>query len=107
MRKYDQIIRMEASVIRTTISLPKEEFEEIKRLADRTDRSISWLLRQAFRLAKSRLETGESYAATFNEVWANVGEALRGAGVQQENVAQLIATVRSRRAKKRAGTRRR
>jgi uncharacterized small protein (TIGR04563 family) len=98
---------MEASVIRTTISLPKEEFQEIKRLADRTDRSISWLLRQAFRLAKSRLETGESYAVTFDQVWANVGEALRGAGVQPKNVAQLIATVRSRRAKKKAGTKRR
>jgi uncharacterized small protein (TIGR04563 family) len=94
---------MESYVIRSTISLPKEEFEEIKRLADRADRSISWLLRQAFRLAKSRLETGESYAVTFDQVWTNVGEALRGAGVQQKNVAQLIATVRSRRAKKKAG----
>lgn len=94
-------------MIRTTISLSEEEFEEIKRLAERTDRSISWLLRQAFRLAKSRLETGESYAATFNEVWGDVGEALRGAGVREANVHQLIATVRSRRAKKKAGTKRR
>lgn len=94
-------------MIRTTISLPEEEFEEIKRLADRTDRSISWLLRQAFRLAKPRLETGESYAVTFDQVWANVGEALRGAGVQRKTVDQLIATVRSRRAKKKAGTKRR
>jgi uncharacterized small protein (TIGR04563 family) len=94
-------------VIRTTISLPEEEFEEIKRLADRTDRSISWLLRQAFRLAKSRLETGESYAVTFDQVWANVGDALRGAGVQQKTVDQLIATARSRRVKKKGGTKRR
>lgn len=94
-------------MIRTTISLPEEEFKEIKRLAERTDRPISWLLRQAFRLAKSRLETGESYAATFNQAWGDVGEALRGAGVQQGSVDQLIATVRSRRVKKKARTRRR
>jgi len=94
-------------VIRTTISIPEEEFEEIRSLAERTDRSISWLLRRAFRLAKPRLEAGESYATTFNQVWANVGEALRGAGVQQKNVDELIGTVRSRGAKKKARTKRR
>jgi uncharacterized small protein (TIGR04563 family) len=107
MRKYDQIIPREVPVIRTTISLPEEEFDEIKRLAERTDRSISWLLRQAFRLARGRLERGEAYTATFNRVWADVGAALRGAGVKHKHVGQLIATVRSRRAKKKAGTKRR
>ena len=91
-------------MVRTTISIPEEEFKEIKRLAARTDRSISWLLRQAFRLAKPRLEWGESYAATFNRVWAEIGGVLREAGIQEKTVARLITEVRSRRPKKRART---
>ncbi len=91
-------------MIRTTISIPEEEFNEIKRLAARTDRSISWLLRQAFRLAKPRLEWGESYAATFNRVWAEIGGVLRQAGIQEKAVGRLITEVRSRRPKKRART---
>jgi uncharacterized small protein (TIGR04563 family) len=94
-------------VIRTTISIPDEEFQEIKRLAARADRSISWLLRQAFRLAKPRIESGASYAQTFDRVWAEIGGTLREAGIDQDKVGQLIATVRSAkpRTKTRAGRR--
>ena len=91
-------------MIRTTISIPEEEFKEIKRLAARTDRSISWLLRQAFRLAKPRLESGESYSTTFNRVWSEIGGVLRQAGVRQNTVGRLIADVRSRGPRKRART---
>jgi len=43
---------------RTTITLAEEEFAELNRLAAQQDRSVSWLLRQAFRLSKVRLERG-------------------------------------------------
>lgn len=32
-------------MVRTTITLAEDEFEELKRLAARQDRTISWLLR--------------------------------------------------------------
>ncbi len=91
-------------MIRTTISIPDEEFQEIKRLAARTDRSISWLLRQAFRLAKPRLESGVSYAETFDRVWAEIGGVLRESGIHERKVGQLIATVRSGKSKTKART---
>ena len=84
-------------MVRTTIALPEEELEELKRLAVRQDRSISWLLRQAFRLSKTRLELGEPYAVAFDRMWGEVGRSLRRAGVRTtEDVDRLVAEVRGR-----------
>ena len=83
-------------MVRTTITLAEDEFEELKRLAARQDRSISWLLRQAFRLSKARLEDGEPYAAAFDRIWGGVGRSLRRAGVRAtRDVNRLTAEVRS------------
>ncbi len=83
--------------VRTTITLAEEEFEELKRLAARQDRSISWLLRQAFRLSKARLERGEPYAVGFDRVWKEVGRSLRRAGVRTtRDVDRLVTEVRTR-----------
>jgi predicted DNA-binding ribbon-helix-helix protein len=93
-------------VIRTTITLAEEEFEELKRLAARKDRSVSWLLRQAFRLSKVRLERGEPYSVAFDRVWDEVGRSLRRAGVRTSgDVDRLVKDVRARREgmNKRAG----
>ena len=84
-------------MIRTTITLAEEELEELRRLAVRQDRSISWLLRQAFRLSKTRLELGEPYAVAFDRMWGDVGRSLRLAGVRTtEDVDRLVAEVRGR-----------
>jgi len=84
-------------MIRTTITLAEEELEELRRLAVRQDRSISWLLRQAFRLSKTRLELGEPYAIAFDRMWGEVGRSLRLAGVRTtEDVDRLVAEVRGR-----------
>jgi len=84
-------------MIRTTITLAEEELEELRRLAVRQDRSISWLLRQAFRLSKTRLELGEPYAIAFDRMWGEVGRSLRLAGVRTtEDVDRLVADVRGR-----------
>jgi hypothetical protein len=84
-------------MVRTTITLAEEELEDLRRLAVRQDRSISWLLRQAFRLSKTRLELGEPYAVAFDRMWGEVGRSLRLAGVRTtEDVDRLIAEVRGR-----------
>jgi len=84
-------------MVRTTITLAEEELEELRRLAVRQDRSISWLLRQAFRLSKTRLELGEPYAVAFDRMWGEVGRSLRRAGVRTtEDVDRLVAEVRGR-----------
>jgi D-serine deaminase-like pyridoxal phosphate-dependent protein len=79
-------------MVRTTITLAEEEFEELKRLAARQDRSISWLLRQAFRLSKTRLAHGEAYAASFDRIWDEVGRSLRRAGVRTTRDVDLLVT---------------
>ena len=78
-------------MVRTTIVLPEEEFEELKRLAAKQERPISWLLRQAFRLSKVHLERGEPYGVTFDRVWSEIGHSLRRAGVKPSGVAKLVA----------------
>jgi len=84
-------------MVRTTITLAEEELEELRRLAVRQDRSISWLLRQAFRLSKTRLELGEPYAVAFDRMWGEVGRPLRRAGVRTtEDADRLVAEVRGR-----------
>jgi predicted DNA-binding ribbon-helix-helix protein len=87
-------------MVRTTISLEREEFEEIKRLAARQDRTVSWLLRQAFRLSRARLESGEPYGVAFDRVWEQIGRSLRRAGVRTtKDVNRLVREVRSERHK--------
>jgi len=84
-------------MVRTTITLAEEELEELKRLAVRQDRPISWLLRQALRLSKARLESGEPYAEGFDRVWGEVGRSLRRAGVRStRDVDRLLTEVRAR-----------
>ena len=84
-------------MVRTTITLAEEELEELRRLAVRQDRSISWLLRQAFRLSKTRLERGEPYAVAFDRMWGEVGRCLRRAGVRTtKDVDRLVVEVRER-----------
>ena len=84
-------------MVRTTITLAEEEFEELKRLAARQDRSISWLLRQAFRLSRVRLEGGEPYSVSFDRIWGEVGRSLRRAGVRTTiDVERLLTEVRAR-----------
>ncbi len=87
-------------MVRTTISLNEEEFEEIKRLAARQDRTVSWLLRQAFRLSRARLESGEPYGVAFDRVWERIGRSLRRAGVTTtKDVNRLVREARSERHK--------
>lgn len=84
-------------MVRTTITLAAEEFAELKRLAAQQDRSVSWLLRQAFRLSKARLERGEPYAAEFDRIWQEVGRSLKQAGVRTpRDVDHLVRAVRAR-----------
>jgi hypothetical protein len=85
-------------MVRTTIVLPEEDFRELKALAEAQDRSISWLLREAFRLSKSSLQRPESFAQSFDRVWTDIGLALRDAGVKPADIPRLIGTVRKRRA---------
>jgi len=83
--------------VRTTITLAEEEFKELKRLAASQDRSISWLLRQAFRLSKARLEQAEPYTAAFDRVWEDIGRSLRRVGVRTtKDVDRLVREVRER-----------
>jgi uncharacterized small protein (TIGR04563 family) len=83
-------------MVRTTITLAEEELAELKRLAARQDRSISWLLRQAFRLSRTRLERGEPYAVEFDRIWQEVGRSLRRAGVRTaQDVNDLVAELRT------------
>jgi hypothetical protein len=85
-------------MVRTTITLAEEELEELRRLAVRQDRSISWLLRQAFRLSKTRLELGEPYAVAFDRMWGEVGRSLRRVGVRTSgDVDGLVKKVRATR----------
>lgn len=84
-------------MVRTTITLAEEEFAELKRLAAQQDRSISWLLRQAFRLSRARLERGEPYAVEFDRIWQEVGRSLHRAGVRTaRDVTDLVAEHRAR-----------
>jgi predicted transcriptional regulator len=85
-------------MVRTTIVLPDEDFRELKALAEAQDRSISWLLREAFRLSKGSLQRPESFAQSFDRVWTDIGLALRDAGVKRADVPRLIGTVRKTRA---------
>jgi len=84
-------------MVRTTIVLPEDEFEELKRLAAKQERPISWLLRQAFRLSKVHLERGEPYGVTFDRVWSEIGQALRRTGVRPSDVTRLVAKSRKKR----------
>lgn len=84
-------------MVRTTIVLPEEEFQELKRLSAQQDRPISWLLRQAFRLSKVHLQGGEPYGVTFDRVWSELGQSLRRVGVRPRDVEGLVAEVRGRR----------
>lgn len=84
-------------MVRTTIVLRDDEFQELKRLAAQQDRPISWLLRQAFRLSKVHLERGEPYGVTFDRVWGEVGRSLRRGGVRPRDVEGLVAQARGRR----------
>jgi hypothetical protein len=93
-------------MVRTTISLNEEEFEEIKRLAARQDRTVSWLLRQAFRLSKARLESGEPYGVAFDRVWERIGGSLRRAGLRTtKDVDRVVTKVRSERHKTQSAVR--
>lgn len=100
MIQYDRVISLMQGVgvmVRTTITLAEEEFAELKRLAAQQDRSVSWLLRQAFRLSKARLERGEPYAAEFDRIWREVGRSLKQAGVRTpRDVDRLVREVRAR-----------
>ncbi|MDE2058781.1 MAG: ribbon-helix-helix protein, CopG family [candidate division NC10 bacterium] len=83
-------------MVRTTITLAEEEFAELKRLAAQQDRSVSWLLRQAFRLSKARLERGEPYATEFDRIWREVGRSLKQVGVRTpRDVDHLVRAVRA------------
>ncbi len=87
-------------MVRTTISLNEEEFEAIKRLAARQDRTVSWLLRQAFRLSRARLESGEPYGVAFDRAWERIGRSLRQAGMRTtKDVDRVVREVRSARHK--------
>ena len=77
-------------MVRTTIVLPDEEFRELKELAATQDRSISWLLREAFRLSKSRLRQAEAFPTTFDRVWRDIGLSLRQRGIKASDVSRLI-----------------
>ena len=81
-------------MVRTTIVLPEEEFQELKELAAAQDRSISWLLREAFRLSKRRLRQAEPFAASFDRVWGDIGLSLRQAGIRPSDVSRLVRAVR-------------
>lgn len=87
-------------MVRTTIVLPEEEFAELKRLAAKQERPISWLLRQAFRLSKVHLERGEPYGVTFDRVWSEIGQSLRRAGVRPSEVTRLVAETRRKKGRK-------
>ena len=87
-------------MVRTTIVLPEEELEELKRLAAKQERPISWLLRQAFRLSKVHLERGEPYGVTFDRVWSEIGQSLRRAGVKPSDVPRLVAKTRSKKVRR-------
>jgi uncharacterized lipoprotein len=81
-------------MVRTTIVMPEEDFREMKELAAARDRSISWLLREAFRLSKGSLQRSEPFAQSFDRVWSDIGLALRNAGVKTADIPRLIGTVR-------------
>jgi len=84
-------------MVRTTIVLPEEDFRDLKALAAARDRSISWLLREDFRLSKSNLKRPEPFAQSFDRVWRDIVLALRDAGVKPADVPRLIGTVRKSR----------
>jgi len=81
-------------MVRTTIVLPDEEFRELKELAAAQDRSISWLLREAFRLSKIRLRHAEPFAPSFDRVWRDIGLSLRQAGIKPSGIPRLVREVR-------------
>lgn len=89
-------------MVRTTIVLPDEEFRELKELAAAQDRSISWLLREAFRLSKSRLRQAEAFATSFDRVWGDIGLALRQRGMKPSDVSRAIREARRTRSPARA-----
>jgi predicted transcriptional regulator len=84
-------------MVRTTIVLPDEEFDDLKQLAAQQERSISWLLRQAFRISRPHLEREEAYSQTFDRVWDEIGHSLRRAGVGPRHVDRLVTEVRAKR----------
>ena len=63
-------------MVRTTIVIPEEDFRELKALAAAKDRSISWLLREAFRLSKGSLQRSEPFAQSFDRAWNDISLAL-------------------------------
>jgi len=81
-------------MVRTTIVLPDEEFRELRELAAAQDRSISWLLREAFRLSKIRLRQAEPFAPSFDRVWRDIGLSLRQAGIKPSDIPRLVREVR-------------
>jgi hypothetical protein len=85
-------------MVRTTIVLPEEDYRELQAIAEAQDRSISWLLREAFRLSKSRLHRAEPFAPSFDRIWQDVGRSLRQAGITTAtDVSRLVREVRNSR----------
>ncbi len=86
------------TMVRTTIVLPDEEFQELKEIAAAQDRSISWLLREAFRLSKNRLRQSEAFGVSFDRIWREIGETLRQRGIKSADIPSLIRAERGTRA---------
>ena len=85
-------------MVRTTIVLSDEDYRELQTLAEAQDRSISWLLREAFRLSRTRLRRAEPFAQSFDRLWENVGRSLRKNGITSDSkVSRLVREVRNSR----------
>ncbi len=82
------------NIVRATIVLLNEEFRELKELAAAQDRSISWLLCEAFRLSKIRLQQAEPFAPSFDRVWRDIAFSLRQAGIKPSGIPRLVREVR-------------
>ncbi len=55
-------------MVRTTTVLRNEDFHELKALVEGQDRSIPWLLREAFRFSESSLQRPESFRQSLDRV---------------------------------------
>ena len=85
-------------MVRTTIVLSDEDYRELQTLAEAQDRSISWLLREAFRLSRNRLRRAEPFAQSFDRLWEDMGRSLRKNGITSASTAsRLVREVRSSR----------
>jgi predicted transcriptional regulator len=52
---------MHMKAIRTTVSIPKEQLEELQRIADQHSLSLAWLVRQAIAEFLERTEHGTTF----------------------------------------------